>query len=89
VSKDYRNVMEPRLVLDGVTCNKCRKYFSKARYPDEVKEFLSWESNTGWGSVFGDLCMVELDLCQHCVKKVLGPYLRIARLGGDKVKCES
>lgn len=29
----------------------------------------------GYSSIFGDGVIVRLDLCQYCVKKLLGEYL--------------
>ena len=31
----------------------------------------------GYGSIFGDGNRVQADLCQHCVRKVLGRWLRV------------
>ena len=30
----------------------------------------------GYGSIFGDMNSYECHLCQHCVEKLLGKYLR-------------
>jgi hypothetical protein len=43
----------------------------------EYQEFLSIQFTGGYGSIFGDEANCELDLCQYCVKELLGSWLRI------------
>ncbi len=31
----------------------------------------------GYGSVFGDGARVEADLCQYCIKELIGPFCRV------------
>lgn len=57
-------------------CDRCGRVISPSDY-DEDQERLSIDFRGGYGSVFGDGSTVQADLCQHCVKKVLGRWLRI------------
>ena len=43
----------------------------------EFHEFTSIEYEAGYGSIFGDRNKVEIDLCQRCMKELLGPWLRV------------
>ena len=43
----------------------------------EFPEFASIDMRAGYGSIFGDGNDVQIDLCQHCVKAVLGGWLRV------------
>jgi antitoxin CcdA len=43
----------------------------------EFSEFASIDMKAGYGSIFGDGNDVQVDLCQHCVKAVLGGWLRV------------
>ena len=45
--------------------------------PIEMQEFLHFENNCGFNSIWGDGSRVELDLCQECTKKLLGDYIRV------------
>ena len=66
---------ETRRVVVGFTCDRC-----KIVHEDEfeTQEFLSWEDRCGYGNnTFGDLTTIAIDLCQYCVKEVLGPWIRV------------
>ncbi len=66
---------EVRPVVVGFTCDRC-----KIVHEDdfETQEFLSWEDRCGYGNnTFGDLNTIAIDLCQYCVKEVLGPWIRV------------
>jgi len=63
----------------SVTCDICGKtYFLDKQSEDifEVQEFIHIKNDCGYGSVFGDGDIVELDMCQHCFKEKLGQYIR-------------
>jgi hypothetical protein len=66
---------EPTLVevLDTITCDCCKKTFHKDTDIWEYQEMMHWETRAGYGSnVFGDGDELSLDLCQYCVKDLLG-----------------
>jgi hypothetical protein len=64
-----------RVKLDGIECDYCKMRYSDNDY--EIQEFVCIRFTGGYGSVFGDGDVVELDLCQHCFQKLLGSYCRI------------
>lgn len=43
----------------------------------EWNERVSINFHGGYHSIFGDGNVVEMDLCQHCVKEVLGQWIRV------------
>lgn len=61
--------------VDQVTCDRCGRADEADDF--EGQEFLSHEMCGGYGSVFGDGHFIKLDLCQHCVRDVLGQWLRV------------
>ena len=69
---------QPNLV--GLRCDRCarearrHKGFSEAM---EQQEFLQITYAAGYGSTaFIDTTRYELDLCQCCLAKIWGPWLR-------------
>nr|WP_231138467.1 hypothetical protein [Cupriavidus metallidurans] len=62
--------------LAACTCDRCQRRLTPDG-PGEWQERLSFEHSCGFDSVFGDGNTVSLDLCQHCVREVLGQWLRI------------
>lgn len=59
------------------TCDRCARV-AEARGADyEWAEFMHLDHLGGYGSLFGDGARVAVDLCQHCVRELLAPYLRI------------
>ncbi len=75
----YEKVQEEREKIKSKECDKCHKSFHAGNTKDicEMQEFLHFRNTGGYGSIFGDEAKIELDLCQHCVKEVLGQYLRV------------
>lgn len=65
-------VMDKQLV--SITCDRCEKEYDDCM---ETQEFLLYSNDAGYGSVMGDGNKLRMELCQHCVKEVLGPYIRI------------
>lgn len=68
-------------MIVSVTCDCCGK-----EYPDKMdrQEFVNLDFIGGYGSVFGDMNRVQLDLCQTCFKEKLGEYIRVTTgEGGD------
>lgn len=66
-------------IAKSVTCDKCGKTYSTD--PDsqdcmELQEFHHIDFTGGYASVFGDMMQVQCDLCQHCLKEIIGPYCR-------------
>lgn len=61
-------------------CDKCGRR-SEAGSDFEYDEFICIRTTGGYGSVLGDCARIEVDLCQHCVKDILGSYLRVTQQG--------
>jgi hypothetical protein len=72
--KIYHTVPSEEVELQKIICDCCKKEFTDIF---EIQEFISIEKDTGYGSIFGDDSLLLLDLCQHCVKKLLEPYIKI------------
>lgn len=62
-------------VVTALTCDKCNTQYDITE-TIEVQEFLRVRFTGGYAAVLGDGSSYELDLCQYCVKDLLGPYLR-------------
>ncbi len=65
----------------SITCDKCKKTFSYADADQsmmEIQEFIRISFRGGYGSVFGDGTAVECDICQHCLKDLIGTFCRTA-----------
>lgn len=56
-------------------CDRCNRQADIGE--PEFFEFTSIDYKAGYGSVLGDGNQVEIDLCQHCLKETLGPWLRV------------
>ena len=65
--------------VSAITCDRCQVSFTEA--DDDWYEMVSIEFAAGYGNIFGDGNRVAIDLCQHCLKQTLGPYLRINENG--------
>lgn len=72
--REYR----PRTVqeLAACICDRCRRRLTPAE-PGEWQERLSFDQDCGFDSVFGDGNTISLDLCQHCIKELLGQWLHV------------
>ena len=72
IEKIDRQMNIPEVV--AYICDKCGK-----RYDDEMEmqEFHMIRVGGGYSSVFGDMADVECDLCQHCLKKMIGDIARV------------
>lgn len=64
-------------------CDRCGRVMPPDDH-DEYQERLSIDFRAGYASVFGDGNSVRADLCQHCVKKVLGRWLRVSDQACDE-----
>lgn len=64
--------------LHKIECDSCHEIRSNKNDKDrwEFQEFLIIRISGEYGSIFGDGSIWECDLCQKCVKEILGKYLR-------------
>ncbi len=60
-----------------LTCDKCGIGCDERSMDSalELQEFLRLDFIGGYSSVFGDQTRVKLDICQHCLKTMLGSAL--------------
>lgn len=67
-------------VVDTVcVCDRCGLEMHRRGSDFEWQERVSIAFRAGYDSVFGDGNLVELDLCQHCLRDLMGPWLRVRR----------
>lgn len=71
--KDVR----PAFFVKQIRCDRCDRLAEVGDAELEFQEFVSIDLKAGYASIFGDGNHVQVDLCQHCLKDVLGPWLRI------------
>ncbi|MFP3891185.1 MAG: hypothetical protein ACLFVM_12930 [Ralstonia sp.] len=74
MTREYQPLIAQELV--ACTCDRCQRRLTSDE-PGEWQERLSFDHSCGFDSVFGDRNTVSLDLCQHCVREVLGQWLHI------------
>ena len=73
------NYKKEQITVDkkvSITCDVCKKTYNVEDY-EEAQEVFHIEEVVGYSSIFGDGLIVELDICQHCLKEKLGQFLRI------------
>ena len=73
--KSIKKTKEVREIT-AIVCDICKKEY-KIEDVFEIQEFYHVSFEAGWGSVFGDGNRIECDICQHCLKKILGENYRI------------
>lgn len=71
--KDVR----PASFVKQIRCDRCDRLAEVGDAELEFQEFVSIDRKAGYASIFGDGNHVQVDLCQHCLKEILGPWLRI------------
>lgn len=56
-------------IVDFIQCDFCDRIKHPASL--EYHEFISIRHDCGYTSIFGDGNRIELDMCQHCLSKLL------------------
>jgi hypothetical protein len=77
-----RNYLKKRKtidVLESITCDVCKETFTDDL---DVQEMIMIDNIAGYGSVFGDGNMVQLDMCQDCFRRLCGKYIRVEDADG-------
>lgn len=62
--------------LNTVQCDVCKRTDDAESL--ELHSYLSIDDVGGFGSVFGDMNTIELDMCQYCMMDLLGSYIRVS-----------
>lgn len=70
-----KKVQVEKEYIDYIICDKCGRKLDPEDFL-EFQERLSIRFCGGYGSIFGDLNEMSCDLCQYCVKELLGDYLK-------------
>ena len=65
---------EKILVPNKLICDKCGKEITDVL---EKQEAYSIHFIGGYASIFGDGIEVQCDLCQHCLKELIGKFCYI------------
>jgi hypothetical protein len=61
----------------SITCDVCKKEYLYKKDIGEIEEFHHVDFVGGYSSVFGDDMRVACDICQHCLKNLIGEYCRV------------
>lgn len=62
-----------REVVTAIICDRCKKRYDNDM---DLQEFLYIGFTGGYTSVFGDMTRVEADICQDCLKELIGDFCR-------------
>jgi hypothetical protein len=62
---------------ESVECDVCHQTYGYDSEPYEMQEILHIDFVGGYQSTFGDMSRVQCDICQYCLKELLGKYLRV------------
>lgn len=55
----------------GLKCDMCGKTYTDCF---DTQEFFSFSNIGGYSSVFGDNVEISMDICQHCMKKIINTF---------------
>jgi hypothetical protein len=67
--------LRPQSYVKQLRCDRCHRLANEGGW--EFLEFAAIDYTAGYGSILGDGNRVAIDLCQHCLKETLGPWLQI------------
>ena len=79
-SEDHTTIH--RIVV-AIICDKCGIRLHREENIWEYQETLRIAFSGGYASLFGDGSKFECDLCQECVRGVLGSFLREVESGPE------
>jgi hypothetical protein len=82
----YKKEMIEEDVPEIIICDVCKKEYDFEEDWEEIQEFHHIHFEGGFGSVFGDGVRMKIDICQHCIKNLLGEYLTIDE--DDEDECD-
>ena len=64
-------------IIESVTCDRCKTVYSYEGDPFEYQEIFFIHFEGGYGSVFGDGNLVVCEICQKCIKELIGDFCRV------------
>ena len=71
----YKKELQEQEVFDQFICDKCGVEYTDGDQM-ELQEIHSIRFTGGYTSVFGDMQIIECDLCQHCLHKLIITFCR-------------
>lgn len=74
---EYVKVTKQEYQETSITCDVCDKIYDVENDPFETQEFTHIHMDCGYDSVFGDGSMIDIDICQHCLKSLVGNKVRV------------
>ena len=74
--KKYKEIQKNDIIVDSIVCDKCGKICSPETHVMDLQEWFHYNFIGGYSSIFCDGDEFEIDLCQNCMKELLGPYLQ-------------
>lgn len=67
--------LDGKKVPSKYKCDGCGKEYVVSSDQDsgmlEIQEFIKIKHIGGYTSIFGDMSNINIDICQHCLKKML------------------
>lgn len=75
---NYKTRKVSQDIIVSKTCDICKKTVRDCKEEwIEYGNFVRFSDRCGYGSIFGDGSLIEIDICQHCLNEKLGKFLRI------------
>jgi len=71
----YKKKMVEKEEFDYAICDCCQKTIAE-KDCIEIQEMYHIRFQGGYGAIFGDGNYIACDLCQHCLKDLIGKYCR-------------
>lgn len=71
--RNFDTVPSVKQELKSITCDVCQTSYTNVM---QLQEFHYVDFIGGYESVFGDGVRMQADICQRCLKTLLGKYLR-------------
>ena len=68
MTRHFKTGMVEQLYIESVTCDVCQTTYDDEM---ELQEMVFLDFITGYGSVFGDGTKIDIDICQHCLKRMI------------------
>jgi len=63
--------------ITSICCDRCLREDTDVM---EIQEYLRYSDTGGYSNhVFGDMTRWSIDLCQDCVKEVLGRWIKVEK----------
>lgn len=74
IEQEIEEVKKEKVIVAYI-CDRCKK---RIEWEDhmEFQEMHHIDFRAGYGSIFGDETRVKCDLCQDCLKELIGEFAR-------------